>query len=123
MRLKLILSLAIILAISCQPNSTNVQDSSSDKLEISNSLTQDEKKAEFKNLHLMIEKVFVKESDIKTRAKMVSKFFLKSNLSEKEKNVILKRVMKKSDFSPEDTKEFLQTLSLSRRMKSKKLNF
>ena len=46
---------------------------------------------------MMVEKVFVKESDNKIRSKMISNFFLKSKLSEKDKNDILKKAMIKLD--------------------------
>ena len=38
MRLKLILSLAAILVLSCQQNPSKVQDSTSDNMEVSNSI-------------------------------------------------------------------------------------
>ena len=41
MRLKLVLSLAAILALSCQQNPSKVQDSTSDNVEVSNSLSLD----------------------------------------------------------------------------------
>ena len=50
----------------------------------------------------MVEKVLVKESDNKIRAKMISNFFLKSKLSENDKNDILKKAMIKLDLSTED---------------------
>ena len=55
----------------------------------------------------MVEKVFVKESDNKTRSKKISNFFLKSKLSEKDKNDILKKAMIKLDVSTEDRKEIM----------------
>ena len=36
MRLKLVLSLVVILALSCQQNPSKVQDSTSDNVEVSN---------------------------------------------------------------------------------------
>jgi hypothetical protein len=120
MRLKLVLSLAAILAMSCQQNPSKVQDSTSDKVEVSNSLTKEEQKTEFKNLSMMVEKVFVKETDNKIRSKMISKFFLKSKLSEKDKNDILKKTMKKLDLSTEDRKEISLHLSRLKRMDLKK---
>ncbi|MDG2164972.1 MAG: hypothetical protein P8K69_04425 [Flavobacteriales bacterium] len=120
MRLKLVLSLAGILALSCQQNTSKVQDSTSDKVEVSDSLTNEEQKTEFKNLSMMVEKVFVKETDNKIRSKMISKFFLKSKLSEKDKNDILKKTMKKLDLSTEDRKEISLHLSRLKRMDLKK---
>ena len=61
MRLKLVLSLAAILAMSCHQNPSKVQDSTSDNVEVSNLLTKEEQKNQFKNLYMMVEKVFVKE--------------------------------------------------------------
>ena len=112
MRLKLVLSLAAIMALSCQDNTSKVQDSVSDKVEVSNTLTKEEQKTEFKNLSMMVEKVFVKETDNKIRSKMISKFFLKSKLSEKDKNDILKKAMMQLNLSTEDRKEI--SLHLSR---------
>ena len=120
MRLKLVLSLAAILAFSCQNNSSEVQNSTSDNMEVSNSLTSEEYKSEFKNLSMMVEKVFVKESDNKIRSKMLSKFFLKSKLSQKDKNDILKQEMKKLDLSTEDRKEISLHLSRLKKMDLKK---
>ena len=120
MRLKLVLSLAAILALSCQENTTKVKDSVSDKVEVSDSLTKEEQKTEFKNLSMMVEKVFVKETDNKIRSKMISKFFLKSKLSEKDKNDILKKVMMQLDLSTEDRKEISLHLSRLKRMDLKK---
>ena len=120
MRLKLVLSLAAIMAMSCQDNTSKVQDSVSDKVEVSNSLTKEEQKTEFKNLFMMVEKVFVKETDNKIRSKMISKFFLKSKLSEKDKNDILKKAMMKLDLSTEDRKEISLHLSRLKRMDLKK---
>ena len=120
MRLKLVLSLAAIMAMSCQDNTSKVQDSASENIEVSNSLTNEEYKIEFKNLSMMVEKVFVKESDNKIRAKMISNFFLKSKLSEKDKNDILKKAMIKLDLSTEDRKEISLHLSRLKRMDLKK---
>ena len=120
MRLKLVLSLSAILALSCQENTTKVKDSVSDKVEILDSLTKEEQKTEFKNLSMMVEKVFVKETDNKIRSKMISKFFLKSKLSEKDKNDILKKAMIKLDLSTEDRKEISLHLSRLKRMDLKK---
>ena len=120
MRLKLVLSLAAILALSCQENTTKVQDSISTNEEVSSTLTKEEYKTEFKNLVMMVEKVFVKESDNKMRAKMISKFFLKSKLSQKDKNGILKKTMTKLDLSTEDRKEIMLSLSHLKRMELNK---
>ena len=120
MRLKLVLSLSTILAMSCQQNPSKVQDSTSDNVEVTNSLTKEEQKTEFKNLYMMVEKVFVKESDNKIRAKMISNFFLKSKLSEKDKNDILKKAMIKLDLSTEDRKQITLSLSYLKRMELKK---
>ena len=120
MRLKLVLSLAAILAFSCQNNSSEVQNSTSDNMEVSNSLTSEEYKSEFKNLSMMVEKVFVKESDNKLRSKMIYRFFLKSKLSEKDKNDVLKKAMIKLDLSTEDRKEISLHLSTIRKMDLKK---
>ena len=65
MRLKLVLSLAAILALSCQQNPSKVQDSTSDNVEVSSSLSIEEQKIEYKKLYMMVEKVFVKESEKK----------------------------------------------------------
>ena len=120
MRLKLVLSLAAVLALSCQENTTKVQDSVSTNEVVSSKLTKDEHKTEFKNLVMMVEKVFVKESDNKMRAKMISKFFLKSKLSQKDKNGILKKTMTKLDLSTEDRKEITLFLSHLKRMELNK---
>ena len=120
MRLKLVLSLAVILSMSCQQNPSKVQDSTSDNVEVPNSLTKEEQKTETKNLYRTFEKVFVKESDNKIRSKMLSKFFLKSKLSEKDKNDILKQEMKKLDLSTEDRKEISLHLSRLKKMDLKK---
>ena len=120
MRLKLVLSLAAIFALSCQQNSSKVNDSTSDNIEVSSSLTVEEKKIEIKKLYMMVEKVLVKESDNKIRAKMISNFFLKSKLSEKDKNDILKKAIIKLDLSSEDRKQITLSLSYLRRMDSKK---
>ena len=120
MRLKLALSLAAIFALSCQQNTSKVQDSVSDKVEVSNSLANEEFKTEFKKLSLMVEKVFVKESDNIIRSKMISNFFLKSKLSQKDKIVVLKKVMIKLDMSPEDRKEISLHLSRLKRRNLKK---
>jgi hypothetical protein len=120
MRLKLVLSLATVLAFSCQQNSSKVQDSSSDNVEVLNSLSQEEQKTEMKKLSMMVEKVFVKESDNKIRSKMIYKFFLKSKLSEKDKTEILKKVMINLDLSTEERKEISLNLSRYKRMELKK---
>ena len=120
MRLKLMLSFAAILALSCQQNSSTVQDSNFDNVEVSNSLSNEEYKTEFKKLSMMVEKVLVKESDNKIRAKMISNFFLKSKLSENDKNDILKKAMIKLDLSTEDRKQITLSLSYLKRMDSKK---
>ena len=120
MRLKLVLSLAAILTLSCQQNSYKVQDSTSDNVEASSTLSIDEQKTEYKKLSMMVEKVFVKESDNKIRSKMLSNFFLKSKLSEKDKNDILKQEMKKLDLPTEDRKKISLSLSYLRRMDSNK---
>ena len=120
MRLKLVLSFAAILALSCQQNSSTVQDSNFDNVEVSNSLSNEEYKIEFKKLSMMVEKVFVKESDNKMRSKMISNFFLKSKLSEKEKNDVLKKVIIKLDLPTEDRKEISLHLSRLKRMDLKK---
>ena len=119
MRLKLVLSLFAILALSCQENS-KVQDFTIDNVEVSNSLTNEEYKTEFNNLSKLVEKVFVKESDNKIRAKMISRFFLKSKLSKNDKNDILKKAMIESDLSSEDRKEVSLHLSRLKRMELKK---
>ncbi|PDH46784.1 MAG: hypothetical protein CND86_04575 [Bacteroidetes bacterium MED-G21] len=120
MRLKLVLSLATVLAFSCQQNTSKVQDSSSDNVEVLNSLSQEEQKAEMKKLSMMVEKVFVKESDNKLRSKMIYRFFLKSKLSEKEKTKILKEAMINLDLSTEDRKEISLHLTRLKRMELKK---
>ena len=120
MRLKLVLSLAVILTMSCQQNPSKAQDSTSDNVEVSNSLNKEEQKTELKNLYMMVEKVFVKESDNKIRAKMISRFFLKSKLSENDKNDILKKAMIKLDLSTEDRKEISLHLPRLKRMDLKK---
>ena len=120
MRLKLVLSFAAILALSCQQNSSTVQDSNFDNVEVSNSLSNEEYKIEFKKLSMMVEKVFVKESDNKMRSKMISNFFLKSKLSEKEKNDVLKKVIINLDLPTEDRKEISLHLSRLKRMDLKK---
>ena len=120
MRLKLVLSFAAILALSCQQNSSTVQDSNFDNVEVSNSLSNEEYKIEFKKLSMMVEKVFAKESDNKMRSKMISNFFLKSKLSEKEKNDVLKKVIIKLDLPTEDRKEISLHLSRLKRMDLKK---
>ena len=119
MRLKLVLSLASILAMSCQQNPSKVKDSSSDNVEVSSSLSIEEQKIEYKKLYIMVEKVLVKESDNKIRAKMISNFFLKSKLSENDKNDILKKAMIKLDLSTEDRKQITLSLSYLKRMDSK----
>ena len=120
MRLKLVLSLAAILALSCQQKSSKVQDSTSDNIEVSSLLSKEEQKIQVKKLYLLVEKVFIKESDNKTRSKMISNFFLKSKLSNKDKNDILKKAMIKLDLSTEDRKEISLHLSRLKRMDSKK---
>ena len=119
MRLKLVLSLAAILTLSCQQNSSKVQDSTSDNVEASSTLSIDEQKTEYKKLSMMVEKVLVKESDNKTRAKMISNL-LKSKLSENDKNDILKKAMIKLDLPTEDRKKISLSLSYLRRMDSNK---
>ena len=120
MRLKLVLSLAAILTLSCQQNSSKVQDSTFDNVEVSSTLSIDEQKTEYKKLSMMVEKVLVKESDNKTRAKMISNFMLKSKLSENDKNDILKKAMIKLDLPTEDRKKISLSLSYLRRMDSNK---
>ena len=120
MRLKLVLSLAAILALSCQQNPSKIQDSTSDHVAVSNSLSLEEQKIEFKKLYIMVEKVLIKESDNKIRAKMISNFFLKSKLSEIDKKDVLKKAMIKLDLSTEERKEITLSLSYLRRMDSKK---
>ena len=120
MRLKLVLSLAAILAFSCQNNSSEVQNSTSDNMEVSNSLTSEEYKSEFNKLKEQVKTVFLKESDNKTRAQRLSKFFLKSKLSQKDKNDILKKEMLKLELSTEDVKEISLHLSHFRKMDLKK---
>ena len=121
MRLKLVLSLAAILALSCQQNPSKIQDSTSDNVAVSrNSLSLEEQKIEFKKLYIMVEKVLIKESDNKIRAKMISNFFLKSKLSEIDKKDVLKKAMIKLDLSTEERKEITLSLSYLRRMDSKK---
>ena len=44
MRLKLVLSLVLVMALSCQQESSKVQNSTSDNKEVSMSLTKDEQK-------------------------------------------------------------------------------
>tara|TARA_B100000683_G_scaffold250360_1_gene265411 strand:+ start:364 stop:726 length:363 start_codon:yes stop_codon:yes gene_type:complete len=120
MRLKLVLSLAAILTLSCQQNSSKVQDSTPNNVEVSSTLSVDEQKTEYKKLSMMVEKVLVKESDNKTRAKMISNFMLKSKLSENDKNDILKKAMIKLDLPTEDRKKISLSLSYLRRMDSNK---
>ena len=120
MRLKLVLSLAAILALSCQQDSSEVQNSTSDNKEVSISLTKDEQRNQSKILYSMIEKVFAKESENKTRSKKISNFFLKSKLSEKDKYGVLKKTMINLDVSIEDQKEIMQHLSRLKRMNIKK---
>ena len=120
MRLKLVLSIAAILALSCQENNSKVQDSASDKIEVSNSLTKEEYETESNNLYMMVEKLFGKESDNKRRSKKISEFFLKSKLSQKDKNEILKKAMINLDLSTEDRKEISLHLSRLKRMDLKK---
>ena len=120
MRLKLVLSLATIMALSCQQNSSKVQDSSSDNVQVSSTLSVEEQKIEYKKLYMMVEKALVKESDNKTRAKKISNFFLKSKLSERDKNDILKKAIIKLELSTEDRKEITLSLSHLRKMDSKK---
>lgn len=120
MRLKLVLSLAAILALSCQQKPSKVQDSTSDNMEVSSSLSLEEQKIESKKLFMMLEKVLVKESDNKIRAKMISNFFLKSKLSQTEKNKVLKKVLVNSNLSKEDRNQITLYLSRLRRMDSKK---
>ena len=120
MRLKLVLSLATIFAVSCQQNPSKVQDVTSDNVEVLNSITKEEQKIQIKQLYLMVEKVLVKESDNKIRSKMISNFFLKSKLSDIDKNDVLKKAMVKLELSTEDRKEILLNLSRLKRMDSKK---
>ena len=120
MRLKLVFSLVVIMALSCQQERSEVKNSTSDNQEVSISLTKDEQINEFKILYSMIEKVFVKESENKTRSQKISNFFLKSKLSEKDKNDILKKTMIKLDVAIEDQKEIMQHLSKLKRMNIKK---
>ena len=67
-----------------------------------------------------IEKVFVKETDNKIRSQMISNFFLKSKLSQKDKNNILKNAMMNQGLSTEDRKEISLHLSKLKRMELKK---
>ena len=120
MRLKLVLSLAAIFAVSCQQNPSKDQDVTSDNVEVLNSITKDEQKIQIKQLYLMVEKVLVKESDNKIRSKMISNFFLKSKLSDIDKNDVLKKAMVKLELSTEDRKEILLNLSRLKRIDSKK---
>ncbi len=120
MRLKLVLSLAAIFALSCQQNPSKLQNSTSDNVEVSSSLSLDEQKTQFKKLYLMVEKVLVKESDNKIRSKMISNFFLKSKLSDMDKNDVLKQAMIKLELSTEDRKEISLNLSRLKRIDLKK---
>ena len=120
MRLKLVLSIAAIFALSCQQNPSKVQDATSDNVEVLNSITKEEQKIQIKQLYLMVEKVLVKESDNKIRSKMISNFFLKSKLSDTYKNDVLKKAMVKLELSTEDRKEISLNLSRLKRMDSKK---
>lgn len=120
MRLKLVLSLAAIFAVSCQQNPSKVQDVTSDNVEVLNSITKEEQKIQIKQFYLMVEKVLVKESDNKIRSKMISNFFLKSKLSDIDKNDVLKKAMVKLELSTEDRKEISLNLSRLKRMDSKK---
>ena len=79
-----------------------------------------EQKTQIKNLYLMVEKVFVKETDNKIRSKMISRFFSNSKLSEKDKDDVLKKAMIKVDLSTEDRKEISLHLSRIKRMDLKK---
>lgn len=118
MRLKL-LCLVAILALSCQENSPKVKDSVSDEVEVSNSITKEEYNLESKQLAMMIEKVFMKESENKNRAKMISNFFQKSRLPEQDKIDILNKVMLKIDLSTEDRKEITLPLKRFQRINTK----
>ena len=120
MRLKLVLSLAAIFAVSCQQNPSKVQDITSDNVEVLNSITKEEQQIEIKQFYLMVEKVLVKESDNKIRSKMISKFFLKSKLSDIDKNDVLEKAMIKLELSIEDRKEISLNLSRFKRMDLKK---
>ena len=120
MRLKLVLSLAVITVLSCQQNPSKVQDFTSDNVEVLNSVTMEEQKTDLKKLFMAIEKVLVKESDNKIRTKMISNLFLKSKLSEKDKNNILNKAMVKIDLTTEDRKEISLHLSRLRRKNLKK---
>ena len=53
MRLKLVLSLAAILVLSCQQNPSKVQDSTIDNMEVSNQLSLEEQKIERRYLRFI----------------------------------------------------------------------
>ena len=119
MKLKLVLSLVVILVLSCKENTSKVQDNVSMTEQNSNMLSETDKTNESKRLMIAIEKVFAKESENKNRGKLISKFFIKSRLTDSDKKEVLGKVMSKLELATEDRKEISLAINRYQKMESK----
>lgn len=107
MRLKLVLSLAFMLVVSCQENTSNVQEPVKEVEKVSASLDEDQQKG-VDRLTMAIEKALTSEFDNKVKGELISRYFSRFELSDSDIKKIINTTMEKLEVPVDDRKEIIK---------------
>ena len=108
MRLKLVLSLAFMLVVSCQENTSTVQEPVKEVEKVSASLDEDKQKG-VDRLTMAIEKALTSEFDNKVKGELIFRYFSRFELSDSVIKKIINTNMDKLEVPSEDRKEIIKS--------------
>ena len=108
MRLKLGLSLAFMLVVSCQENTSTVQEPVKEVEKVSTSLDEDQQKG-LDRLTMALEKALTSDFDNKVKGELISRYISRFELSDSDIKKIINTTMDKFEVPSEDRKEIIKS--------------
>ena len=106
MRLKLVLSMAFMLVVSCQENTSNVQEPVKEVEKVSISLDENQQKG-IDRLTIAIEKALTSELDNKVKGELIFRYFSRLELTNLDIKKMINTTMDKLEISADDRKEII----------------
>ena len=106
MRLKLGLSLAFMLVVSCQENTSTVKEPVKEVEKVSKSLAEDQQKG-MDRLTMAIEKALTSEFDNKVKGELIYRYFSRFELTDSDIKKIINTTMDKLEVPADDRKEII----------------
>ena len=106
MKLKLVLSMAFMLVVSCQENTSNVQEPVKEVEKVSISLDENQQKG-IDRLTIAIEKALTSELDNKVKGELIFRYFSRLELTNLDIKKMINTTMDKLEISADDRKEII----------------